>query len=106
MHALRRGYSDDLTILAEWFNGEPLVRLRVDFAAHFAHLLPAYTVEALAQEALAWSGAFAPVPTPSFSRRTSSHAASVAFSRRPSRTRPDPELRAEMKRTLRRLGRA
>jgi hypothetical protein len=103
VHLLLRCPAPDFTLLADWFKREPLARLRVEFAAQFAELLPVHTIEALAREALA-------DPAPSLRY----HALLLASYLDPHRQRailkealadePDPELQAEMKRTLKRLG--
>jgi hypothetical protein len=103
VHLLLRCPAPDFTILADWFKSEPLIRLRVEFASYFGGLLSAHTIEALTREALADSA-----PSLRF------QGIGLASNLDPNRQRavieeavadePDPELQAEMQRTLRHLG--
>ena len=105
VHLLLQCPSPDFTLLAEWFQREPLARLRVEFASQFAEIMPVPAIEALAREALGDSA-------PSLRY----HALCLASCLDPRRQRivleealadePDPDLKTEMKRTLRHLGRA
>ncbi|HTQ44282.1 MAG TPA: hypothetical protein VMI75_16090, partial [Polyangiaceae bacterium] len=94
----------DWSVLAEWFDDEPLARLRIEFASHFADLLPSETVEALTREGLADASpalryhALTLVSHLNERRQRAVLAAAVA-------DEPDTELRAEMKRALKHLGR-